>query len=320
MKRILSLILVFTLVLVSIFAVTSCKKDDSKIRIGYLTGPTGMGMAKLIADNGGVDGNEKYIFEKFTSPALAKDALAGGKVDMICYPTNEAAEYYANVNDNVTVLAINTIGSLYLITDKNTTISSFEELEGKTVYVPKAGTPRLVLNYLLSLYDIDANVSYTYGGKDMNSPQDLKTNVVAGNLEIAVAPEPIVTASTLGNTDYSVDLNLSDVWDAKIDTPLTMGCIVANKDFVSEHKGIVKDFLNEYKASISYISSSENVDTSATLIKDAGVMEAAPAAKKALLNLGDSIAYLDGNEMKAALENFYTALNITKPEDDFYAK
>ena len=38
--------------------------DDTVIKIGYMQGPTGMGMAKLIHDNGGIQGNEKYQFVK----------------------------------------------------------------------------------------------------------------------------------------------------------------------------------------------------------------------------------------------------------------
>ena len=109
-----------------------------------------------------------------------------------------------------------------------------------------------------------------------------------------------------------------DAWNDKIDTPMAMGCILASKSFVSEHSGIVRSFLNEYKSSIEYISSSANIYNAAAMVCDAGVMEAAPAAKKALLNLGDSIAYIDGNNMKAALETFYSSLGIIEPDDDFY--
>ena len=104
-----------------------------------------------------------------------------------------------------------------------------------------------------------------------------------------------------------------------------MGCIVATKDVIKNHKSLVDSFLDEYKASIEYIGNNENLDTSATLIADAGVMAAAPAAKIALSNLnrGGYIAYLDGADMRSALEKVYEAFGMQLiggklPDDNFY--
>ena len=41
-------------------------------------------------------------------------------------------------------------------------------------------------------------------------------------------------------------------------------------------------------------------------------------AKKALANLGNSICYIDGGDMKETLTAFYTALGIALPDDSFY--
>ena len=97
-----------------------------------------------------------------------------------------------------------------------------------------------------------------------------------------------------------------------------MGCIVARADFTAKNKGTIEAFLSDYKASIEFISSSENLDSAAQYVVESGVMGAVPAAKKALSNLGDSIAYLDGAEMKTALLAFYTAINMAKPSDKFF--
>ena len=74
MKKIISLLLILTLALLSL---TACLGGDSSydenpsdeitLRIGYMSGPTGMGMAKLIHDNGGVDGNDKYSFVSYNN-------------------------------------------------------------------------------------------------------------------------------------------------------------------------------------------------------------------------------------------------------------
>ncbi len=324
MKKILALLLTIVISL-GLLAACANDSDPTKISVGYMSGPTGMGMAKLIHDNGGMEGNEKYSFNKYADTAAAKKDLETGAVNVICLPTNEAANYYT-ANDNVVVLAINCLNSLYLLTDKNTTdVKSFSDLEGKTIYTCKNGTPRLVLEYIVEEMDMDITVSYTYDGKEIVTPNDLGTLVVAGSLPIAVMPEPIVTSSLLAikknaNEDiaYTVDIDLADAWAEICDTPVTMGCIVANAEFAENNKEAIDAFLNEYKASIDFVGNIANLEDASAYIVEAGIMAAAPAAKTALSNLGDAISYIDGAEMKSALTAFFDATNTTLPHDDFY--
>ena len=113
MKKIIAKIIVFTLTLslLSSCSLFPSNKNGStsqevKIRIGYMAGPTGMGMAKLILDNGGLEnGNEKYEFKKYADTAAAKADLAAGNIDVICLPTNEAAVYFNTVDNTAKILA-----------------------------------------------------------------------------------------------------------------------------------------------------------------------------------------------------------------------
>jgi NitT/TauT family transport system substrate-binding protein len=324
MKKILALILVLTL---TVFAFVSCgeeETDDVKLRVGFMGGPTGMGLAKLIADNGGLEGNEKYSFEKTTTVSQATAALTAGILDLVCVPTSDAAEYYAKDPD-LTVLAINTLNTLFVLTDGESSVSTFDDLKGKTVYTCAQGTPKIILEYLIESYGLDTTVSTSYNGSEILTPAQLGEQIIAGNLPIAVVPEPIVTSSLLkiksnNNPDisYTVDINLSDVWSVHHETPIAMGCILAKKSFVNEHKKAIDAFLNEYKASVEFINNSENIDTAATYVVDSGVMAAAPAAKKALTSLKGAIVYIDGEDMKKALLNFYEAINVTAPADESF--
>ncbi len=301
----------------------SGKENDSPLRIGYMSGPTGMGMAKLINDNGGKDGNDKYTFTSYTNTELAKADLTKGNIDVICIPTNEALAYYSNVDSKTRVLAINCLNSLYLISDGENSATSLADLEGKTVYTCKNGTPRVILEYIIEKLSLDITVSYTVNDKDMNTPADVSAQVISGALPYAVIPEPIITSSLLKNNSYSVDVNLADEW-AKIDghenTPVAMGCIVASADFIAENSSVIESFLTEYKASIEFMNKSENLDLASKYVADAGIMAAAPAAKKALSNLGDAISYVDGAAMKRTLDAFYKALGMSAPDEFYYAK
>ena len=324
MKRIVSLLIVLSTLLM---ALISCggSEHTTKLKIGYMTGPTGMGMAKLINDNGGTEGNDKYAFQNYvnnTTNAMAD--LVAGNVDIVSVPTNLAATFY-NKKKNIVVLAVNCLNSLYVVTDKDNTVENLADLNGKTIYTCKNGTPKAILEYVLQANGVNATVSTTFEGTEIAEPKDVGSLVTTGKLPIAVMPEPLITSSLLtiqknGNADikYTVDIDLGEYWDAKCDTPVTMGCIVAKADFVRDNKAAVDAFLSEYKASIEYVANSENLNSAADYIVNAKIMDAKPAASKALSNLGDSIAYLDGSSMKSALDAFYTKVNITAPDDSFY--
>ena len=146
------------------------------------------------------------------------------------------------------------------------------------------------------------------------------------------APEPIITSASLAlkkdetnDNEYSVDIDLGAVWKDKFNTDITMGCIVASKSAIEKKKDAINDFLEEYAESIDFIGNSENIDTSAQYIVDAGIMGASPAAKMALnnLNRGGYIDYLDGTSMRTALEKVYNAFGMALiggklPDDNFY--
>ncbi len=328
MKKLLALLLTLVLTLSSLAVLSSCgsSNEADKIRVGYLSGPTGMGMAKLIHDEAAKE-NSKYVFLDYKNDTeKAKADLSVGNVDVICLPTNEAAAYYSKNNDAI-ALALNCLNSLFLVSDKNSTVTSLSDLEGKTVYTCKNGTPKMILDYLVAELDLNITVSFTTpDGKIMAKPADVKTQMVnVGDLPYVVLPEPMITSAMLeiqknGNADiaYSVDVDLADEWEKISNTPVAMGCIVASKKFVVNNPTLINRFLDAYEDSVEYIGDDENVENAAKFVAEAGIMAAEPAAKKALMNLGDAIDYLDEEDMKAALEAFFAAIGIATPADEFY--
>ena len=336
MKKIIALTLL-TILMLTVF--TACfpagGNNDSpnaenvqkraQIRVGYLTGPTGMGMAKMIIDNNGLDGgNENYTFTKYADTQAAKTDRASGKVDIICLPTNEAATYQEKVDNDAKILAINCLNSLFLISkSEGASLTSLSDYEGKTIYTCKNGTPRIVLEYILNALSIDANVSYTVDGKEMVTPADVSAQVLAGNIPNAVLPEPLISTAVIKTAtnesgSYTKTIDLSTEWDKISNTPITMGCLVASGKFVKENKYSVDLFLEEYKKSVEFISNPDNADSAADYIQKTTIIPALPIAKSALLGLGGSIVYIDGKDMKDALIAFYNATNVALPDESVY--
>ena len=158
MKKIITLILTLSLIVLSLSSCFNSKSNDNDVvvRVGYLAGPTGIGMAKMIVDN--KDDTTKYVFELCTQES-AINKLAQGELDQICLPTNAAASQYNKAGESIKVLALNCVNSLFIIS-KNTAekIDSIDDLEGKTIFAPKQGTPKIILEKLLEVASVNAIV------------------------------------------------------------------------------------------------------------------------------------------------------------------
>ncbi len=326
MKKIVSLLLLISLLLCSL-AFVACgtetptppdsdsriSDDGATIHIGVMSGPTGMGMAKLISDNG--TASEKYVFDIYTDPKVAIGDLASGDLDMVCLPTNTAAAQAKAKSDYISVLVVNCLGSLYIMSDENTEIESLSDLEGKTIYtsVPNS-TTKPILSYVLEKAGVHATIE-----TEVDHPT-LVTRMADGadHAAVVVLPEPYVTKARMQYSNYSVDINLSTEWSRLSDNDLAMGCIVVRNEFLRAHEGAVQRFMTDYKGSVDYIAAAENLDTAAQMIVDTGILGALPLAKTALSNLSGSIVYRDGKAMKNTLISFYNAIGQALPDDAFY--
>lgn len=317
MKKLLSLLLTLTLLLACTSALVGCDPPDETVtmHIGVMSGPTGMGMAKMMSDHKAED-DTAYVFDVYTDPTVAISDLASGELDAVCLPTNTAAAQANAKEDYVSVLAVNCLGSLYLMSNSNETIDSLSDLQGKTIYVSVPGsTTKPILEYLLAQADVQATIEVevdhpTLVSRMADNAQD--------PVDILVLPEPYVSKALTQYPSYTVDLNLSTEWSELSTYDLAMGCLVVRNDFLKENDSTVQAMLKEYRASIEYIADPENLDEAAAIIVEQGILGAVPLAKSALTNLSGSLVYRDGDDMKATLISFYDAISFKKPTDDFY--
>ena len=336
MEKLVAIILCMVLMLLSLTSCFTPNENEGgngervKIKVGYLSGPTGMGMAKLIIDNNGLEGgNENYEFINFADNVEnAMIALTKGEVDVICMPTNNAAVYPKNSENDAQILAVNCLNSLFLATEVETDSQgelSLSDFEGKTIYTCKAGTPRLVLQHILDKLEINAQVSFTVNGEDVMTPSNIAAQMIAGNIPNVVLPEPLISnVITKRNTSSQLNnmvirgVDLADEWAKIYNTPITMGCLMADADFINANKATIDLFLEEYKASVEYMTNPDNFDSAAQYIVDSGIVPALPLAKSSLSELTESLVLLEGSEMKEALIAFYNAIGIALPDESIY--
>ena len=143
MKKILSLLLVLIL---SLGVITACGDNEEKtnIKLSVLNGTTGFGMVQLMSLNENGTASNNYEFKVETDATNIVSALISGSIDMAALPTNAAANVYTKSGGKVQVLAINTLGVLYLL-EKDDQISSITDLKNTNnkIYVP-AKNPRFI--------------------------------------------------------------------------------------------------------------------------------------------------------------------------------
>ena len=317
------------LMLVSLFACgqTPSQNEEKALKIGVLSGTTGMGAAKLMEDLNALGGtSEQYESIKiYTDPSAILSDMIGGNIDIAAMPTNAAATLYNKSQGKVSVVALNTLGVLYIL-DNTGSVKSLSDLSGKTVYVATPGqTPEYIFKNILNKAGIE-NVTLAYDYTDLDS---LTSAVAGGIAEIALLPEPKVTiamsqAKAGGNTNLSIAVDLTKEWNAVEENPVTQGCIVARNEIIEKYPASLEKFLSDYEESIKFISAEENLDAAANCIANVGILPKAPIAKSALPKC--NIVYIDGEEMKSAMESFLkvlfdmdkTAIGGKLPDENFY--
>ena len=136
--------------------------DIDKGEVYKRQGPTAMGMVQFMneADSGAVADNN-YHFNITAATDEVSAALAQGTTDIAAVPANLASVLYNNTEGGVQVLAINTLGVLYIV-ESGDTVHSVEDLRGKTIYASgKGNTPEAALSYVLTQNGIDPSTDVT---------------------------------------------------------------------------------------------------------------------------------------------------------------
>ncbi len=328
MKKFISFVSIIMCLLLA-FSLTACnKKDDTTatgeysavdMTVACMTGPTGMGMAKLMADSEAKLTANNYTFEVKAAATDILPKFIKGEINIASVPTNVAATVYNQTGGKVRILAVNTYGVLSIL-EKGNTIDSIDDLKGKTVYsTGKGQNPEYILNYILTQNGINPESDLTI---EFVSSDDLKAKLISGEAEVAMAPEPLATAVMVQNKELNRVLSINDEWSKVSENQLMMGCVIALESYINENKAAVEKFLEEYSKSIAFAK--ENIDQAANLCATYQISPSAPIAKKSLPL--SNLCYVTGAEMKASVTAYYsvlfaanpTSIGGAMPKDDFY--
>lgn len=290
---------------------TAAPSPDTELEIDImvLNGTTGFGMAPLMADAAAGEAALNYAFSVETDASNVSAAMINGDAVIAALPTNAAAALYDRTEGAVQLLALNTLGVLYLVSDGSVELSSVADLAGQTVYVP-AQNPTFIFQYICEQNGLavgeDVFIDNTYA-----QPAELNAAAASGAVSLAVLPEPMVTISRSQNEGLAVALDLTAEWDAVAPSgSLVQGCVVVSRDFAAEHPAEVAQFLADYGASIEEVRS--DPASAAKDIVAAGVFAQEAVAERAIPNC--NLCFITGEEMRGAMSEFLGIMAEVAPE------
>ena len=285
---------------VSVWASEGSSSDA--VRIGVLKGPTAMGMAQLLAEDG-------YDFTIAASPDEIVPMVVQDKLDIAAVPANLAATLYQKTDKDVSVRAVNTLGVLYLV-ENGDSVKSVEDLKGKTIYASgKGATPEYALNSVLKANGIDPEKDVTVEYKSEHA--EVVSALVQDQTAVGLLPQPFVTTALMKNDKLKVALDLNKLWEDSMDdgSKLVTGVVIANNEFVQDHADKVNDFMDAYKESVDFVNS--DTEAAAQIIGDHDII-AKEVAQKAIPDC--SIVFIEGDEMKTMLSGYLATLDDQNPE------
>ncbi len=253
--------------------------SSDTVRIAGLKGPTTMGLVNLLPIQENRSIGQNYDLQLYGTADEIVPKLIKGELDMAAIPANLAATLYQKTNGGIQVMAINTLGVLYVVENGNT-VNSMSDLKGRTILTTGKGTtPEYVLRYLLKANNIDPDKDVEI--KFYSEASEVSAQMLAAKKDtIAVLPQPYVTAASMKDSTLRTALNLTQEWSKVCKTKLVTGVTVVRTEFAKEHPDAVAAFLVDYK--ISAYRANHDLDGTAELCEQQGVVAKAAIAKKAL--------------------------------------
>lgn len=291
-------------------AQTTTSAAPVTVRIAALRGPTGIGLVKLMRDQDAGETTNDYTFFLTGTPDDIVAQVSSGQADIAALPTNMAAILYQKTSQSIQLLAVNTLGVLYIL-EKGDAIQTFDDLAGRELLASGQGaTPEYAINELLAQSGLTDSVTVTYKAEHA----ELATLAAAGQADLVLLPEPFVTTVLSKNPDMRLALDLTEVWQAvhagKNESELAMGCLIVNKAFAQQHPAAIRSFLQEYRQSVDAVNS--DPETAGAWVAEYKIMADAAQAASAIPNC--HIVLIDGVAMQPMLEPFYQVLHAANPQ------
>lgn len=275
------------------------------MNIAVLKGPSGMGMATLMEQDEKGETAVDYNFQILGSPDEIVGKISTGEIDVAAVPSNLGATLNVKTDGNIKMLAVGTLGTLYIL-ENGDTIKSIADLEGKTILSSGQGsTPEYILNHLLTQAGIKDSTTVEYVGEH----SEVAAKFLNGQADVIMIPEPFVTQITSKNPEAKTALDLTEQWQTITGSSLPMTAIIARADYVAQNKEAIDTFRSEAGQATDTLQS--NHSEAAKLIEKFDIMPAA-IAEKALPSC--NIVFITGSQIIDPMQAYFEILFNSNPK------
>ena len=291
---------------------------DAPVKVAVLNGPTGIGGIKLMDQPG------QYEVAVYQSPDEITGKIITGEVDAAAVPSNLAAALYNKTDGQIVNLGPIALGMLYIVQNtggENGTVSSIEDLAGKTVLVAaKGSTTEYLLAKLLAFYGLELGVD-TFA-EWFSNHSEVNAALLSEKGALAMIPEPFVSIAESKSSNVINVLDLNYEWNLATGMDLPMSSLIVQKSFAEGRPKDVEFLLSDYKASIEFVNTSKGA---ADLVAEKGFIPELDIAEKAIPGC-NLVMFDDRQEGFAILKAFYEILfeadpksiGGSLPDEDFY--
>jgi len=309
MKKIFTL--VFTLLSLTIFG-------NNKIKVIAPMGAPSMSLLKMMDENK-VIGNKEIEYEILNASDVLASKIISKEADIAIIPSNLASNLY-NKDIDIKLVSTSVWGILYLVSSDDS-IKTWEDLKGKEITtIGRNLTPDAILSYLIKAngLKVGKDIKLTY----INSAPELAQLFLAGKIDIAIIPEPILSSVLMKKKDTNIIFNIQDEWKKTTKVAIPQVVMIAQGDLVKNNKEFLDEFIESYKNSIQWVNANPNKGEEISLKlskRNQGKIMASSIKRSNLM-------FKNAKDSKKELEEYYKVLlkfnpkliGGKLPDDKFY--
>ena len=284
-----------------------------EIRLAVLSGPTGIGAARLLDNIDNSPASLSYGSYGYTVCTDNSELVAGltaGEIDIATMASNVAVNLYNRTGGDVKIIAGGTLGVLHILEGGGgTQINSVADLAGKTIWSAGQGAnPEYILRHLLQENGLEVGTDVTVEFADAG---EIQAKLLSGDIQYAMLPVPAATAAIArGEGRVRAAIDVTEAWDElQSGSQLIMTAVVVRTEYLETYPDLVDHFLTDYERSIDYVNN--NLDAAAELVAGYGFTPNAAIAKQAIPQC--HLAFLSGGDMMSALSDYYLTLYAIDP-------
>ena len=246
--------------------------------------------------------------------------IAKKTADLSIIPVNVASILY-NKEMDISLLNVNTWGILYMVA-KEGLIQSWDDLKGKEIHVGAQGaSPDVLTRYLLQKNGIqEEEVTLQY-----SSSPEIVQKMIAGQGEVAVLPEPLLTQALKKAENIEVVYDYAKEWQGihGEDRRLPQTGMVIQNGFAQKYPKWVQEFQKTYAEAVVKIMEDPSI-VSEVVEKEMGIPQVVFEEAMTRIHL-EAVHASDGKEevqayLEALLALSPTMIGGSVPDAEFYYK